>query len=149
MIGKVVAVCISERKGERKTPVAKVTLLLNHGIAGDAHAGDWHRQVSLLAMESIEKMRTLGLNVGEGDFAENITTSGIDLPSLPIGALMRLGGALVEVTQIGKECHTRCDIYRQAGDCVMPKEGIFARVIEEGEVKAGDAVEVIVKGDVV
>jgi len=142
MTGKVIAVCISENKGERKKPVASVQLLPNHGIVGDAHAGEWHRQVSLLAMESIEKMQRLGLDVTAGDFAENITTSGLDLPSLPIGTLLRLGESLVEVTQIGKECHTRCAIYDQAGDCVMPKEGIFVKVLREGVVKAGDSVMV-------
>ncbi len=142
MAGKVLAVCISRNKGERKTPVDCVRLLPNHGIDGDAHAGDWHRQVSLLAQESIEKMQRLGLSVGAGDFAENITTSGIDLPNLPIGAKLHMGGATLEVTQIGKECHARCAIFYQAGDCVMPKEGIFARVLQGGGIKAGDAIEV-------
>ena len=125
----VLAVRISEKKGERKKPVPEVELRENHGIVGDGHAGDWHRQVSLLASESIDKMRKLGLDVSAGDFAENITTSGIDLVALPIGTRLQVGGALLEVTQIGKECHTRCAIYHQAGDCVMPKEGIFAKVI--------------------
>ena len=137
----VIAVCISEKKGERKTPVESVELRENHGIAGDAHAGDWHRQVSLLASESIDKMRALGLDVDSGDFAENITTAGIDLPSLPVGSRLRVGPTLLEVTQIGKECHTRCAIYHQAGDCVMPKEGIFARVITGGVVKPGEMIE--------
>jgi MOSC domain-containing protein YiiM len=140
MAGKIVAVCISTNKGERKTPVAEVELRENHGILGDAHAGEWHRQVSLLAMESIRKMQALGLSVGEGDFAENITTEGIDLVSLPVGARLALGETLLEVTQIGKECHTRCAIYYQAGDCVMPKEGIFARVLRGGTVRQGEAV---------
>jgi len=118
----VVATCISEKKGERKTPVNSVDLRENHGIVGDAHAGDWHRQVSLLASESIDKMRQMGLNVSSGDFAENITTVGIDLPSLPVGTRLAVGTTLLEVTQIGKECHTRCAIYYKAGDCVMPKE---------------------------
>ena len=142
-MGKVVAVCISENKGERKTPVQAVELRENHGIVGDAHAGDWHRQVSLLASESIAKMRSLGLDVDSGDFAENITTSGIELVTLPIGTRLRVGETELEVTQIGKECHTRCAIYYQAGDCVMPKEGIFARVITGGMVRPGDRVEVI------
>lgn len=140
MIGKVVAVNISTNKGERKTPVPEVTLREEHGIVGDGHAGDWHRQVSLLAQESIAKMQALGLDVKEGDFAENITTEGVDLVSLPIGAKIELGETLLEVTQIGKECHTRCAIYYQAGDCVMPKEGIFARVLKGGVVKPGDRV---------
>jgi len=141
-MSQVVAVCISEKKGERKTPVECVELRENHGIVGDAHAGDWHRQVSLLATESIEKMRRMGLDVTAGDFAENITTSGIELVTLPIGTRLQVGQALLEVTQIGKECHTRCAIFYQAGDCVMPKEGIFAKVITGGAVAPGDDVKV-------
>ncbi|ABB30547.1 MOSC domain containing protein [Geobacter metallireducens RCH3] len=143
MSAKVIAVCISENKGERKTPVASVELRENHGIVGDAHAGEWHRQVSLLAAESIEKMRKMGLDVDSGDFAENITTEGIDLPALPVGTRLAVGETLLEVTQIGKECHTRCAIYHQAGDCVMPKEGIFARVITGGVVRPGDPIAVV------
>lgn len=139
-MAEVIAVCISEKKGERKKPVEAVELLENHGIVGDAHAGDWHRQVSLLAKESIDKMRAMGLDVTNGDFAENITTSGINLPSLPVGSRLQVGETLLEVTQIGKECHARCAIYYQAGDCVMPKEGIFARVLRSGAIKPGDAV---------
>jgi len=137
------SVCISENKGERKKPVDSVHLRENHGIVGDGHAGDWHRQVSLLAQESIDKMRKLGLDVNAGDFAENITTSGIELVSLPIGTRLQVGETLLEVTQIGKECHTRCAIYYQAGDCVMPKEGIFARVITGGVIKPGDDVKTV------
>lgn len=139
-MAEVVAVCISEKKGERKKPVSSVELRVDHGIVGDAHAGDWHRQVSLLAQESIDKMRALGLDVTTGDFAENITTSGIDLVSLPVGSQLRIGDCLFEVTQIGKECHTRCTIFHQAGDCVMPKEGIFAKVISPGVIKPGDII---------
>ena len=142
MSAKVVAVCISEKKGERKKPVPSVELRKEHGIIGDAHAGDWHRQVSLLAHESIEKMQRMGLDVESGDFAENITTSGIELFSLPVGTHLRVGETLFEVTQIGKECHTRCAIFYQAGDCVMPKEGIFARVITGGTVRPGDGVTI-------
>jgi MOSC domain-containing protein YiiM len=141
MQGKVVAVCISSSKGERKTPVAAVELREEHGIVGDAHAGPWHRQVSLLARESIDKMRALGLDVTTGDFAENLTTEGVDLLALPIGTRLSVGAAELEVTQIGKECHTRCAIYHQAGDCVMPKEGIFARVLRGGIVRPGDEVK--------
>jgi MOSC domain-containing protein YiiM len=136
----VLAVCISENKGERKKPVELVELRENHGIVGDGHAGDWHRQVSLLAQESIDKMRALGLDVSAGDFAENITTSGIDLVSLPIGTRLQIGKALLEVTQIGKECHTRCAIFYQAGDCVMPKEGIFVKVLQGGSIGRGDTI---------
>jgi len=142
-MASVLAVCISENKGERKTPVESVELREKHGIVGDAHAGDWHRQVSLLAQESIDKMRALGLDVNAGDFAENITTSGIDLVSLPIGSRLRVGETLLEVTQIGKECHTRCAIFYQAGDCVMPKEGIFVKVITGGTIRPGDSIETV------
>jgi MOSC domain-containing protein YiiM len=147
MDGRIVAVSISRNKGERKTPVAGAELREDHGIVGDAHAGPWHRQVSLLARESIDKMRSLGLDVDSGDFAENITTAGIDLPVLPVGTRLRVGSAVLEVTQIGKECHTRCAIYHQAGDCVMPKEGIFARVVRGGAVQAGEPVEVLAGDD--
>ncbi|GAB4168509.1 MAG: MOSC domain-containing protein [Geothermobacteraceae bacterium] len=140
MSARVIATCISKNKGERKTPVDSVELRPEHGLVGDAHAGEWHRQVSLLAKESIDKMRALGLDVDSGDFAENITTEGIDLVGLPVGTRIRVGETLLEVTQIGKECHNRCAIYYQAGDCVMPKEGIFARVIEGGVVKPGDEI---------
>ena len=142
-MAQVIATCISKNKGERKTPVASVELRENHGIIDDAHAGDWHRQISLLASESIDKMRALGLDVSSGDFAENLTTSGIELVTLPIGTRLQVGETLLEVTQIGKECHTRCAIFYQAGDCVMPKEGIFARVITGGVVKPGDAIDVV------
>lgn len=142
MSAKIVAVCISKNKGERKQPVERGELLPNHGLAGDGHAGPWHRQISLLAQESIDKMRLAGLDVGPGDFAENITTSGIDLISLAVGTKLRVGQALLEITQIGKECHSRCAIYHQAGDCVMPHEGVFARVLQGGMVSVGDTIEV-------
>jgi len=139
--GRVLAVNISDNKGTKKTNVQACSLLKDFGLKGDAHAGPWHRQVSLLANESIGKMRAKGLNVGYGDFAENITTEGIDLVHLPIGTEMRIGDSVIlRVTQIGKECHERCAIYYQAGDCVMPKEGIFAEVVTEGEVKVGDEI---------
>jgi len=142
MTAEVVAVNISLNKGEQKTPVDAVELQENYGIVGDAHAGDWHRQISLLAEESIDKMRRLGLDVDPGAFAENITTRGVDLVSLPIGSRVSLGKTLVEVTQIGKECHNRCAIFYQAGDCVMPKEGIFAKVLCGGTVSAGMPIEI-------
>ena len=139
--GKVLAVNVSEEKGTKKTNVQSCALLKDFGLKGDAHAGPWHRQVSLLANESIDKMKAMGLKVGYGDFAENITTEGVDLVHLPIGTTIRVGNSvLLRVTQIGKECHERCAIYYQAGDCVMPKEGIFAEVLSEGEVKAGDEI---------
>ncbi len=139
--GRVLAVNISEKKGTKKTNIKSCLLLKDFGLKDDAHGGPWHRQVSLLANESIEKMRAKGLKVGYGDFAENITTQGVDLVHLPIGTEIRIGDAvLVRVTQIGKECHERCAIYYQAGDCVMPKEGIFAEVVNEGDVKVGDEI---------
>lgn len=145
MPGKVVSINISDKKGVRKTPVSEALLLAQFGVEGDAHAsGQWHRQVSLLALESIRKMQDMGLKVGPGDFAENITTEGIDLISLPVGTRLSLGeGIEAEVSQIGKVCHTRCAIYRQAGDCVMPKEGIFVRVLKGGRLKKNDPIEVL------
>ncbi|MCX5912569.1 MAG: MOSC domain-containing protein [Deltaproteobacteria bacterium] len=145
--GKIVAINTSSAKGTRKKNVGQSRLIPDFGIQEDAHAGDWHRQVSLLASESIDKMVQLGLKVGPGDFAENITTQGLDLLSLPIGTRFRMGAqALLEVTQIGKVCHTRCAIFYQAGDCVMPKEGIFARVLEGGEIQVGDEI-LVCRGD--
>jgi len=144
MKAEVLAVSISKRKGTRKENIPEGLLIENHGFKDDAHAGDWHRQVSLLAMESIEKARAKGLDVGPGDFAENITTRGVDLVNLPIGTKMKIGEeVLMEVTQIGKECHTKCAIYYQAGDCVMPREGIFTKVLEGGAIKKGDPIAVI------
>jgi len=141
--GRLVAVCLSEKSGTRKTPVSAGLLRKEHGLVGDAHAGTG-RQVSLLAVESIEKMRQTGISLGPGDFAENLTTSGLVLHTLPIGARLRVGSeALLEITQIGKECHADCEIRRLTGDCIMPVEGVFARVMLGGEVKAGDPVEVM------
>jgi MOSC domain-containing protein YiiM len=125
---------ISSRTGEQKKPVDRAVLVENHGIVGDAHARDWHRQVSLLADEDIQTLRGRGIEIGFGDFGENITTRGIDLSSLPIGARLSIGEALLEITQIGKECHTGCVISRTTGDCVMPRKGVFARVIQGGDV---------------
>lgn len=143
-MAKVVAVCISEKKGQRKKNIGSSNLIAARGLENDAHAGDWHRQVSLLALESIEKMQQMGLDVKPGDFAENITTQGIDLVSLPIGTRFTIGGStLLKVTQIGKECHTRCAIYYQAGDCVMPKEGIFAEVLKGGMISTGDDIKLV------
>ena len=143
MSAKILAVCLSDNKGEQKTPVEKISLREEHGVVGDAHAGDWHRQVSLLANESVEKMRMKGLDVGPGAFGENLLTSGIELTTLPVGAQLTVGETLLEVTQIGKECHTRCAIYHQAGECVMPNEGIFARVLRGGHVVPGSLVSVL------
>ena len=144
MSAYVVAVNISEKKGTIKHPVEQIILKINEGIQGDAHAGDWHRQVSLLAQESVDKMSAMGVEgLTPGIFAENITTANIDLASLPIGTRLQAGNALLEVTQIGKECQHHCQIYREIGMCVMPSEGIFARVIVEGTLCAGDEIRVI------
>jgi MOSC domain-containing protein YiiM len=144
MSARVVSINVSDKKGVRKKPVDQAVIKENYGIEGDGHASEkWHRQVSLLALESIKKMQEMGLKVGPGDFAENITTEGIDLPVLPIGTKMTIGSEVeVEVSQIGKVCHDRCAIYHQAGDCVMPKEGIFVKVLKGGIIKKGDKIKV-------
>lgn len=147
--GVVVSVNTSERKTVRKPPGQRGRLIKDRGFEGDAHAGDWHRQVSLLAQESIDTMVAKGLDVGPGDFAENVTTSGIDLVSLPIGTVLQVGAdSILEVSQIGKECHSKCAIYYQAGDCVMPREGIFATVSVAGDVVVGDRIEVVSSPDI-
>ena len=143
-MANVVSVNISERKGEQKHPVPQITLKLRHGIVGDAHAGDWHRQVSLLSQESVDRLQEkISIRLFPGAFAENILCEGICLYALPVGTRLKIGSALCEVTQIGKECHADCAIRRQAGDCVMPREGIFAVVLEEGLARPGDLVSVI------
>ncbi len=145
MQGKVLAVCLSPEKGGRKKDFGKGVLVAGFGLEGDGHGGDWHRQISLLAQESIAKMLAKGLDVGPGDFAENLTTEGIDLCSLPVGTQLLVGeSALLEITQIGKICHERCAIYYQAGDCVMPREGIFAQVLRGGPVARGDKITVLI-----
>jgi len=142
--GYVAAVCTSKKKGTIKKPVETVEVVADHGILGDAHSGPWHRQLSLLAMESIDKMKRMGLDVEPGSFAENVTTSGLDLLSLPVGTCLELGEAVrVKITQIGKECHTRCAVYYLAGDCVMPKEGVFARILAGGRIRPGDRIRVL------
>jgi MOSC domain-containing protein YiiM len=143
-MNEVIAVCRSDKKGMKKTPVDMVKIRENHGVVGDAHAdGATHRQVSLLAIESIDKMRVKGFELQPGDFAENITTRGVDWTLLPVGTKIEVGkGVVLEMTQIGKECHAACAIRRQVGDCIMPREGIFARVIRGGEVKAGDIIRI-------
>jgi MOSC domain-containing protein YiiM len=143
--GKVTAISISQKKGISKLNIKEASLIKEHGIKGDAHSGNWHRQVSLLAFESIEKMRNGGLpNLRPGAFAENITTKFIDIPNLKIGTNIRIGkDAEIEITQIGKECHSKCSIFFEVGDCVMPREGIFAKVIKSGSIAVGDAILVI------
>jgi len=141
--GRIVSVNVAAEKGVRKEPVESITLVVEHGVEGDAHAGPWHRQVSLLANESIEKMKSACPTVEPGAFGENITTEGLVVYELPVGARMYAGETLLEVTQIGKVCHDRCAIYEQVGDCVMPREGIFVRVLEGASVRPGDAVVVL------
>ncbi len=132
-MGRIVSVNISKSKGTEKEPVEHVTVRLNHGVDGDAHSGDWHRQISLLARESIDKMVEKGFDLRPGSFAENITTEGLVLEDLPLGTRLVSGSVELEVTQIGKKCHTKCNIFHQVGDCIMPKEGIFTRVIKPGD----------------
>jgi len=141
---KIEAIAVSKKKGTRKSCIEEAVLVKNHGIRGDAHAGDWHRQVSLLASESIEKMRNQGLDVTFGDFAENIATMGIDWISVPVGTRVKLGDTcMIEITQIGKECVKKCAIFYQAGDCIMPREGIFAKVLKGGNIRSGDRIEIL------
>lgn len=146
IMGKVVAVCISEKKGTQKRDIGTSNLIEHFGLEGDAHAGKWHRQVSLLARESADIMREKGLNIKDGDFGENIVTEGIELKSLPIGTVLKIGdGITIRVTQIGKLCHDRCAIYYKAGDCIMPREGIFAEILTGGTIKAGDEITIVGK----
>jgi MOSC domain-containing protein YiiM len=143
-VAKIIAVCKSKEKGTKKEPAEQGTLKEDYGLVGDAHADCCtHRQVSLLARESIDKMRGKGFDVGPGDFAENLTTEGVSLTSLPVGTQMLIGTEVIlEVTQIGKDCHAKCAIFREVGKCIMPKEGIFAKIIRGGVVRAGDPIEV-------
>jgi MOSC domain-containing protein YiiM len=143
-MAKVIDVNISETKGVIKKSIEKGYFKENHGLEGDAHAGDWHRQVSLLGQESIDKMKAMGVEgLISGKFAENITTEGIVLYELPVGTKLKIGETLMEVTQIGKECHKGCAIRSQVGDCIMPREGIFTKVLKGGYIKSGDSIEVI------
>lgn len=141
---KIVSIAVSKKKGTRKTTVDEAVLVEDHGLEDDAHAGPWHRQVSFLASESIQGARDKGLEVDFGDFAENIATEGIDWLSLPVGTRLQLGDSVhVEVTQIGKECHKKCAIYYKAGDCIMPREGIFARVLQGGAIRKNDPIRIL------
>ena len=143
---KIVSLAISKKKGTRKQVVDEARLVEDYGLEGDAHAGKWHRQVSFLASESIEQSQKDGLDVTFGDFAENIATEGVDWKTIPVGTRVKMGeAALVEITQIGKKCHNKCDIFYQAGDCIMPKEGVFGRVLEEGTIHCGDDIQIIKK----
>jgi MOSC domain-containing protein YiiM len=147
-MAKIIAVCSSPKKGTKKQNIGDGVLQQDYGLVGDAHADCYtHRQVSLLSIDSIDKMRSLGLDVHAGDFAENLTTEGIDLVSLPVSTRLSVGNSIIlEVTQIGKECHTKCAIYRQIGKCVMPEEGVFAKVIQGGNVKVGDPLQMAKAG---
>jgi len=139
-VGKLIAICTSEKKGTQKQQVETAVLREDHGIEGDAHAGNWHRQVSLLGLEKIEAFRERGAEVEFGAFGENLVIEGFDFRKLPVGTRFRIGEALLEMTQIGKECHTHCAIYHMVGDCIMPREGVFAKVLKGGEIKVGDEV---------
>ena len=144
--GKVIAVCTSEKKGTQKKPVGEIVLREEWGIEGDAHAGKWHRQVSLLSLERIEEFRARGAQVEYGAFGENIVISGFDFKSFPVGTRFRIGDVLLEMTQIGKECHSHCEIYKVMGDCIMSREGVFTRVLHSGIVRPGDEVELLSTG---
>ena len=144
--GRIKAISVSERKGTRKINVPQAQLRADFGIIGDAHSGSRHRQVSLLPVESINKAAAKGVKVSPGDFAENITTEGIDLFALSVGSKVRLGQSVeLEITQFGKKCHDKCEIFKQVGDCIMPREGVFAKVIKAGSVSVGDVIEAIDK----
>lgn len=146
--GKIKAISVSKERGTQKTNVTRAELKTNFGIVGDAHSGNWHRQVSLLGIESIDKMIAKGAKVTPGNFAENITTEGIDLCVLKIGSKLRLGSDVeLEITQLGKKCHSRCEIFEQIGDCIMPREGIFARVLKAGSINVGDPIEINIDED--
>jgi len=143
---KILSIAVSKKKGTRKETIAQGELIRDYGLSGDAHAGPWHRQISFLASESIESAKRNGLDVTFGDFAENIATEGISWTRLPVGTRVRLGErALVEITQIGKTCHNKCAVFYRAGDCIMPREGVFARVLEGGTIRTGDPVAVLTR----
>lgn len=142
-MGRIIAVCTSEKKGTQKREVPSIVLKKDWGIEGDAHAGHWHRQVSLLALEQIEEFRAKGADIAFGAFGENVVTEGLDLRELPVGTRFLLGKALLELTQIGKECHSHCEIYKAMGDCIMPREGVFAKVLEGGVVRSGDEISLL------
>ena len=144
-MGKILALCMSERRGTQKHRVESAKLVKDWGIEGDAHAGRWHRQVSLLSAERVDEFRAKGAEVSDGAFGENIVAEGFDFKNLPVGTLFRCGDAVLEMTQIGKQCHNDCEIKRTTGKCVMPTEGIFAIVIKEGRIQAGDEIEVLKK----
>ena len=142
-MGKVIAICTSPAKGTQKTRIEEGTFIEDFGLEGDAHAGKWHRQVSLLSFEKIEEFRTKGADVAFGAFGENLIVEGYDFKNLPVGTRFRCGKVLLEMTQIGKECHSHCQIYQRMGECIMPREGVFAKVLHGGKIKAGDEMIVL------
>lgn len=146
-MGKIMAVCISEKRGTQKKNIEKVRLIENFGLEGDAHGGNWHRQVSLLSYEKVRAFEEKGISVEDGAFGENLLVEGFDFKTLPIGTRFRCGDVLLEMTQIGKECHSHCEIYQAVGDCIMPREGVFARVLHGGVIQIGDEMEIVPSSD--
>lgn len=146
-MGKIMAVCISEKRGTQKKNIEKVRLIENFGLEGDAHGGNWHRQVSLLSYEKVRAFEEKGISVEDGAFGENLLVEGFDFKTLPVGTRFRCGEALLEMTQIGKECHSHCEIYQAVGDCIMPREGVFARVLHGGVIQIGDEMEIVPSSD--
>ena len=146
-MGKIMAVCISEKRGTQKKNIEKVRLIENFGLEGDAHGGNWHRQVSLLSYEKVRAFEEKGISVEDGAFGENLLVEGFDFKTLPIGTRFRCGEVLLEMTQIGKECHSHCEIYQAVGDCIMPREGVFARVLHGGMIQIGDVLEIVPSSD--
>ena len=146
-MGKIMAVCISEKRGTQKKNIDKVCLIENFGLEGDAHGGNWHRQVSLLSYEKVRAFEEKGISVEDGAFGENLLVEGFDFKTLPVGTRFRCGEALLEMTQIGKECHSHCEIYQAVGDCIMPREGVFARVLHGGVIQIGDEMEIVPSSD--
>lgn len=146
-MGKIMAVCISEKRGTQKKNIDKVRLIENFGLEGDAHGGNWHRQVSLLSYEKVRAFEEKGISVEDGAFGENLLVEGFDFKTLPVGTGFRCGEALLEMTQIGKECHSHCEIYQAVGDCIMPREGVFARVLHGGVIQIGDEMEIVPSSD--
>ncbi|MCI6736612.1 MAG: MOSC domain-containing protein [Intestinibacter sp.] len=144
-MGKIIAVCTSEKKGVQKKAVDEITLIPDYGIEGDAHAGKWHRQVSLLSYERVQEFNALGAGVDHGAFGENLIVEGYDLKTIPVGTIFECNGVVLEITQIGKECHSHCEIHKKMGTCIMPTNGIFAKVIKGGTIKAGD--EIVIRGE--
>ena len=144
-MGKIIAVCTSEKKGVQKKAVDEITLVPDYGIEGDAHAGKWHRQVSLLSYERVQEFNALGAGVDHGAFGENLIVEGYDLKTIPVGTIFECNGVVLEITQIGKECHSHCEIHKKMGTCIMPTNGIFAKVIKGGTIKAGD--EIVIRGE--